>query len=325
MKAFILAGGFATRLWPLTEQRAKPMLLVNGKPILAHILEQIPADVEVFLLTNSRFEPDFKTYLATQNRPVKIFCEDTHCDAEKLGALAAVATAIKQYEIEDDLLVLAGDNLLPALDLSKLKPSSNTVHLALKTVPDLESARSFGVVEFSGDLPEHGAIAPIKSFIEKPDTPKSTAVSTGFMGIGKNLLPTLLEFSETSPDALGAIITEFLTLEFKVYGLLVPGDWFDVGSYEAYLAAHKTLQTEPILKGTAVTVVNGTFEGKVYLGDNTIIENSVLIDTVVYPSVTLKNCHISQCVIDSNCDFEGVDLNRKLIRQGTTVHSEKTS
>ncbi|NCP67422.1 NDP-sugar synthase [bacterium] len=323
MKAFILAGGFATRLWPLTEHRAKPMLLVNGEPILAHILNQIPAETEVFLLTNSRFEPDFKTFLKTQNREVEIFCEDTHCDSEKLGALAAVATAIKHYNIEDNLLVLAGDNLLPELDLNELIPSDNTALLALKNVPDLESAKSFGVVEFADIEESKTGLRAIQTFIEKPEQPKSAAVSTGFMGIGKNLLPVLLEFSEKSPDALGAIITEFLHQNFKVSGLLVEGDWFDVGSYEAYLSAHKSLQSKDLLKGKSVEITHGTFEGKVYLGDGVRIENSVVIDSVIYPGVKLKNCHISQCVIDENCDFSGVDLSRKLVRQKTKVHSEE--
>lgn len=324
MKVFILAGGFATRLWPLTEHRAKPMLLVDGQPILAHILAQIPLDVPVYLLTNSRFEADFKAYLKTINRFVEIFCEDTHCDAEKLGALAAVSTAIKHYKIEDDLLVLAGDNLLPKLDLSILAPKSTSAHLALKTVSDFESARSFGVIEFASVKTENKVLIPITTFTEKPEHPKSKVVSTGFMGIGKNLLPSLLAFAQTAPDALGAIITEFLVQKFEVLGTIVSGDWFDVGSYEAYLSAHMTLQKQPLLKGNKVEVSKSVFEGKVYLGNGVKIKNSVIIDSVIYPGVKLRNCHISQCVIDKNCDFDGVDLSRKLVRQETKVYSETT-
>ncbi len=319
MKAFILAGGFATRLWPLTEHRAKPMLLVDGKPILGHILDQIPEGVDIYLLTNSRFEPDFKTFLATQTRCVEIFCEDTYCDAEKLGALAAVATAIEYYNINDDLLVLAGDNLLPELDLKLLFPAPDTAHLALKSVPSLEDARSFGVVEFT-DTKDLNTLKMIKSFIEKPEQPTSTAVSTGFMGIAKDLLPVLIAYSKKSPDALGAIITQFLRQNFSVLGSLVKGDWFDVGSYEAYLEAHKTLQKRSLKMDDTAVVKNCTFEGKVYIGAGSVIKNSVLVDAIIYPNTKLEQCHISQCVIDSDCDFKGVDLSRKLVRQGTRVH-----
>ena len=320
MKAFILAGGFATRLWPLTEHRAKPMLLVDGKPILGHILDQIPAGVDIYLLTNSRFEPDFKTFLATQERCVDIFCEDTQCDAEKLGALAAVATAIEHYDINDDLLVLAGDNLLPELDLNLLFPAPNTAHLALKTVPTLEDACSFGVVEFA-EPEDVNTLKVIKSFVEKPEQPTSKAVSTGFMGIGRDLLPVLIAYSKKSPDALGAIITEFLAQNFSVLGSIVKGDWFDVGSYEAYLEAHKTLQKKNLKVDSTAVVENCTFEGKVYIGAGSVVKNSVLVDAVIYPNTKLEQCHISQCVIDSDCDFKGVDLSRKLVRQGTSVHS----
>lgn len=317
MKAFILAGGFATRLWPLTEKRAKPMLMIDGKPILQHILEQIPSSVETYLLTNSHFEASFKAYLKTQNRTVHVFCEDTYCDAEKLGALAAVATAIEHYNIKDNLLVLAGDNLLPQLEIKNLFPPSNEARLAVQRVPDLESARAFGVVEFEKATPQE--MTKVTSFIEKPLHPKSNYVSTGFMGIGADLLPILRAYAEKSPDALGAVITEFLQQKSRVMGFEVKGDWFDVGSYEAYLAAHKTLQKTACKIHPSAEVTNCQFKGKVYIAAGAKVTDSVLIDTVVYPYAQLTDCHISQSVIDENCSFKGVDLSRKLVRQGTTI------
>lgn len=320
MKVFILAGGFATRLWPLTEKRAKPMLMIDGKPILQHILEQIPPALEIYLLTNSQFEASFKAYLDTQDRTVHIFCEDTHCDAEKLGALAAVATAIQHYNVNDDILVLAGDNLLPELDIKDLFPAANEARLAVQRVPDLESARAFGVVEFENKNPS--GLSKVTSFIEKPAQPKSKYVSTGFMGIGADLLPTLMAYAKKSPDALGAVITEFLQTNGSVTGFEVQGDWFDVGSYEAYLAAHKTLQQEPCKIHPNAEVTNCQFKGKVYIAAGAKVKDSVLIDTVVYPYAQLIDCHISQSVIDEYCNFEGVDLSRKLLRQGTTISNK---
>lgn len=320
MKAFILAGGFATRLWPLTEKRAKPMLLIDGKPILKHILDQIPAQVEVYLLTNSQFAASLKTFLKTETRPVHIFCEDTHCDAEKLGALAAVATAIEHYKIKDDLLVLAGDNLLPELDITQLFPAPDDAHLAAKLLPNKESARAFGVVETMSD--DYSRPQVVTNFEEKPTNPKSNLVSTGFMGIGKNLLPKLIKFSKQSPDALGAVMSAFLTQGVKVHATVVNGDWFDVGSYEAYLQAHKTLQSEALKIEATAEVTNCEFKGKVFIAAGAKVSHSVLVDTVVYPDTVLENCRISQSVIDQKCILKGVDLSMKLVREGTSINNK---
>jgi len=321
MKVFILAGGFATRLWPLTESRAKPMLLVDGKPILEHILNQIPTSVEVYLLTNSRFEPDFKAFLKEAKHTVEIFCEDAHCDTDKLGALAAVSAAVKHFKVQDDIIIVAGDNLLPALKIEDLKPAPDAVTLALKTVPDLHTARSFGVVELEN--PQGSGLQKVKSFVEKPGHPASTFVSTGFMGIGKKLLPVLMSFAKKSPDALGAVVTEFLEQGYDTNAFVVAGDWFDVGSYEAYLGAHKALQAERLVIEPDAVTDNCTFEGKVYIGKGAVVKDSVLIDTIVYPNTKLEDCHIAQSVIDENCNFKGVDLSRKLVRQGTKLDSDK--
>lgn len=320
MKAFILAGGFATRLWPLTEHRAKPMLLVDGKPILAHILEQIPESIEVFLLTNSRFEKDFQRFLNSTNYKAKIFCEDAYCDTNKLGALAAVSAAVEHFKINDDLLVLAGDNLLPNLKIEDLFPAEDSVCLAIKTVPSLEDARAFGVVEIDSNLVN--GLQKVKTFNEKPEIPVSRYVSTGFMGIGKALLPGLRRFAKKSPDALGAVITDFLARNIEVKASVVEGDWFDVGSYEAYLGAHKALQKRDILLEPGAEMEGCQCQGKVYIGAGARVKNSVLIDAVIYPNTVLEDCHITQSVIDEDCSFRGVDLSRKLIRQGTVLRSE---
>ncbi|NTU69922.1 NTP transferase domain-containing protein, partial [bacterium] len=62
MKAIILAGGFATRLWPLSEQRAKPLLPIAGKAIVSHLAESLPEDVELIISTNEQFEKSFKDW-----------------------------------------------------------------------------------------------------------------------------------------------------------------------------------------------------------------------------------------------------------------------
>ncbi len=345
MKVLILAGGFATRLWPLTEHRAKPLLLLDGQTILTHILEKVPADLEVILLTNKRFEADFQKELEKLGRKnVEIFCEDAHSDQEKLGAVGALSMAIKYFSIDENLVVIAGDNLLPELHIDQLFCSEKEGKVAVREVEDLYEARKFGVVEISDFGMRNAELKNqnrkdflIKRFEEKPENPKSNLVSTGFFGIGKDLLPILHSFAQKEADSLGGVFTEFLAHGKKLSAVKVGGEWFDVGSFETYLEAHRKLQKEDLklaqssklktssfAKATADRQNQGNkFSGKVFIGEDSEIQNCRIQDSIIYPNVKLKNCIISQSVIDEGCDFEGLDLNRKLVRRGTRLHESE--
>ena len=111
MRAFILAGGFATRLWPLTEKRAKPLLPIAGKELLTYIVEGIPADIPVTVSTNASFADGFKKWMDAITRPgLELIVEGTQRDDHKLGALGSIAEWIRAEKIDDDLLILTGDN-----------------------------------------------------------------------------------------------------------------------------------------------------------------------------------------------------------------------
>jgi len=309
MKALILAGGFATRLWPLCENRAKPLLLINGKTILAHILEKIPTDMETILLTNSKFFADFQTELKNLGREnVEIFCEDAYSDGQKLGALGAISAVSREKNIQETILIFAGDNILPNLKIEQLFCTDNQAKIAAREVSSLFEARKFGVLEIKN--------GQVINFAEKPTNPTSKTVSTGFMAIGKNLLPILHNFAKKSPDALGGIFPELLLRGKKVLAEVITGDWFDIGSFESYLEAHQKLQKEHILISKKSREKNNKYSGKVFIGKNCVIENCKLHNVIIYPNTTLKNCHISYSVIDENCYLKGLDLNQKLIRAG---------
>lgn len=325
MKALILAGGFATRLWPLCENRAKPLLLLNGKTILAHILEKIPADMEAILLTNSKFLADFQKELKFLKREnVEIFCEDAFADGQKLGALGAVSAVSREKNINETILVFAGDNILPELKIEQLFCADNQAKIAAREVSSFHEARKFGVLEIRN--------GKVVNFAEKPFKPTSKTVSTGFMAIGKDLLPILHNFAEKSPDALGGIFPELLAKKKSVFAEIVAGDWFDIGSFETYLEAHQKLQKQDLLTNPPNPLcqrenkknvlksreINNKFSGKVFIGENCVIENCKLYNVIIYPNTVLKNCHISYSVIDENCHLEGLDLNQKLIRAGMT-------
>jgi len=321
MKVLILAGGFATRLWPLTECRAKPLLLLDGKTILAHILEKVPETAEIFLLTNQAFEEDFIKELNSLGRKnFKIFCEDAYSDGDKLGALKAISVAIKEFDIQENVLVFAGDNILPELDISSLEVDESEACIAVREVRSLDEARKFGVVLIRRDKGQGTRDKQeIINFEEKPENPKSKLVSTAFLSIGKDLFEILHKFSTSSPDALGAIFSEFLRHKKRVSAVEVEGPWFDIGSFETYLEAHKEIQESNLKRQENVIEGSNKFSGKVFLGKGAVVKNCEILDSIIYPGTVLENCHISQSIIDEGCQLKGLDLNRKLIRKGTIL------
>ena len=315
MKILILAGGFATRLWPLSEKHAKPLLLLAGKTILAHLLDRIPFDSDVALLTNKKFKKAFCSELKKlQRENIEIFCEDAHSDGEKLGALGAISVACRELNIDDDLLILAGDNLLPELKISELECSSDAARIAVREVETKDEAQKFGVIELEGER--------VMGFEEKPSHPKSKMVSTGFLALGKETLPVLHEYAKKAPDALGGIFPELLRRGVLVSAEKVGGEWFDIGSFETYLGAHKALQGESVVYGKNVQESGCEFSGRVFIGDNSVVENCQLHDVIVYPGTILRDCHVSTSVIDENCDLNGLDLSQKLVRSGVVFGKE---
>jgi glucose-1-phosphate thymidylyltransferase len=116
MKAIVLAGGYATRMWPITRDRPKMLLPLGDGTVIGQILEQLEADGrvdDVYVSVNRRFAGDFERFLATSefDRP-RVSVEETTSEFEKLGVVGALRQLIKREEIDDDLLIVAGDNLM---------------------------------------------------------------------------------------------------------------------------------------------------------------------------------------------------------------------
>src|SRR3990167_3246981 len=116
MKAVILCAGFATRLYPLTLNTPKPLLSVGGKPLLNHIigmLEDIPEIDEVVVITNAKFKTSFLDWQKTapSSKRIRVFNDPSMSNDDRLGAIRDLQLAVKEAKLEDDILVLAGDNL----------------------------------------------------------------------------------------------------------------------------------------------------------------------------------------------------------------------
>lgn len=315
MKAFILAGGFATRLWPLTESRAKPLLPLAGKPLLTHIVEKIPAHIDVVVSTNATFAESFAAWKKTINRNnLTIRIEETRSDDEKLGTLGATAQWIEQEKIDDDILLLTGDNYF-GFDMNTFiaQYHEGTALVAAYDIGEISKASAFGTI-----LIKEGS-KHISAFEEKPAHPKSSLVSTGCSILPKSVLPDLLAFAKVKPDNVGGIFEELLRLGKTVDCFTFSEPWFDVGSFETYLDATKLLVGEVLMSTKSAKLEGGNAHGSVVLGDGTTVKNSVLRDTVIFEKCLIDDCVLERCVIDDNCELRGVDLTGKMIRAGTKL------
>lgn len=313
MKCIILAGGFATRLWPLTENKAKPLLHLKDRPLVSHIVEKLPLDTEIIISTNAVFEEEFKEWAKKfPERNLKIFVEDSIGDDLKKGALGATALVIETEKIDEDLLLLAGDNYFGFEMEAMLKKFSGNPLLAAYNIGDYEKAKKFGVVvQRDGKAVE---------FQEKPENPKSTLVSTGcFLFPAKNL-KDIVHYAKLKNDDLGGVF-EYLTKKGEVIDVFhFDEPWVDIGSFEAYLQANKDLLNDEVIEQEGVKREgNNEFIGGVYLGANVTVRNSVIDHSVILANCEIDNCVIRNCVIDENCTLKNLDLSHKMIRQGSKI------
>jgi glucose-1-phosphate thymidylyltransferase len=118
MKCLILAGGFGTRLYPLITDKSKALLEYKGKPLLSHLVARVPRDMEIMVSTNLKFEADFRQWQQGVDREIDLCVEEIWSDKQKKGAVGSLNFWITTKGVNQDLLVMAGDNYFE-LDFSQ--------------------------------------------------------------------------------------------------------------------------------------------------------------------------------------------------------------
>lgn len=312
MHVLILAGGFATRLWPLTEKRAKPLLMLAGKPLISHIIDKIPEGFEVIISTNQVFESDFETLKTKHPRhSITVFIEDSASDTSKKGALAATALVIEKKKLVEPLMLIAGDNYFDFSISDFIGAYEQQPILAVYDTKSLHEAKKFGVVTLDGKR--------VSAFAEKPENPTSTLVSTGVYIFPPKVFPEIISYSQKHTDNLGGIF-EHLLKKHQVHAYPFEGKWIDIGSFEAYLDAHKELFCEGEIPRSS-RVRMSTIGKNVSVGENVNIVESVVENSIIGDNCVLKDCEIRNSVIDNNCYLEGIDLDHKMIRARSIIRS----
>lgn len=242
MKAIILAAGYATRLYPLTENTPKPLLPVKGKPIIEYILGKIERCTEideVIIITNAKFYSHFLSWSKhiTFSKPLIVLNDKTTDNESRLGAVGDVDFVIKQKKIEDDLLVIAGDNLF-SFKIHDFLHFFNEKKATILGVYDTKNKET--IANRLGNWVGDTITRKTAFFEEKPSQPKTTYAATACYVFPKKDLPLIGEAIKAKKyDRPGDFITFILEKGRDVYGFLFSGYWYDVGTHEEYALVNK--------------------------------------------------------------------------------------
>jgi glucose-1-phosphate thymidylyltransferase len=243
MKVLILAAGYATRLYPLTLTQPKPLLPVAGKPMIEHVLDNIapiPDIDRVYVVTNAKFADHFQkwadNYCATKAKlNFTIVNDKSTDDTNKLGAIGDINLVMTREKIDDDLIVVAGDNLfsqsVEAFGEYCRKRKASV--LAVYDVGNLEEIKKYNAITLDND-------GKITFFEEKPKNPQSTLTGIALYYYPKDTLKLIHQYiaEGNNPDQPGRLV-QWLYTRTPVYTWRVPGIWFDIGSKESLEEANK--------------------------------------------------------------------------------------
>jgi glucose-1-phosphate thymidylyltransferase len=244
MKVLILAAGYATRLYPLTLTQPKPLLPVAGKPMIEYVLDNlapIGGIDRVYVVTNAKFAGHFETWAAgyraakSPDLQFSIINDGSTDDSNKLGAIGDLNLVLDRESVDDDLVVVAGDNLFnqSLASFGVFCRSQAGPVLGVYDVGSLDQARKYGVVDIN-------ASGTITSFVEKPSQPASTLIGIALYYYPRAVLPQIRQYlaEGNNPDQPGRLI-QWLYPRTPVKTWSVPGIWYDIGSKETLEEANR--------------------------------------------------------------------------------------
>jgi glucose-1-phosphate thymidylyltransferase len=241
VKAIILAAGYATRLRPLTDTWAKELLPIAGRPIIDHIVDgigEVTEIDEVHVVTNARKASAFDQW-ARERVHVTIHDDGTSSNDDRLGAIGDLQLVVERARLDDDLLVIAGDNLFDFSLADYVRYWSEKGVASAIAVRDVGSpalASRYGVVDLTDD-------DRVIDFVEKPDDPPSTLAAIATYIYHREHVPLVRTYLDegNAADQPGRLV-QWLHRREPVYGWRFTGAWFDVGDLEQLLLADNTMR-----------------------------------------------------------------------------------
>ena len=244
MKLIVLAAGYATRLHPLTLNQPKPLLEVAAKPMIEHVLDNLAPVKEVdhvYVVTNAKFAGHFQRWAEAYGAGkagigFTIINDRSTDDANKLGAIGDLNLVLASAQVDDDIVVVAGDNLFSHSleEFGRFCRQGRAPVLAVYDVGDLDEIKKYNTIEVDGE-------GRITFFEEKPAQPKSTLTGIALYYYPRSTLPLVRQYIDegNNPDQPGRLV-EWMYRRTPFYTWKVPGIWFDIGSKENLDEANRT-------------------------------------------------------------------------------------
>ena len=239
MQCVLLAAGYATRLRPLTDNMPKALLKLGDKTILEMVTDKIDEvkDVEsIYIVTNEKFHKQFENWAANAYKgpkKVKVLNDHTTTNENRLGAIGDLKYVIDNEGIDDEILVMASDNIFDFSlnDFVDMYRKTGSDMICAHTIENKEDLHSMGVVE----LDENGRVL---SFEEKPEHPKSDLGVPPFYLYKKDTLPLIDQYlaEGNNPDAPGHFVP-WLKDQKNVYAYVFDAVRIDIGTPESYYDA----------------------------------------------------------------------------------------
>ena len=246
MKNIVIAAGYATRLYPLTENFPKPLLKIGERSILDRILDDVDEIEEIdehIIVTNHKFAEIFNNWVSERKqkpgtKPIRIIDDGTTDNENRLGAVKDLLLAIDEFGINDDIMVLAADNVL---DFSfqgfvNFFKQKNTSVIMCHHEPELYKLQRTGVIAVDDDM-------KVLEMQEKPEHPVSNWAVPPFYIYRKNDLPLIRDCLNHGCgfDAPGNL-AHYLVNATTIHAWIMPGSRYDIGSLDSYKEAQILFQ-----------------------------------------------------------------------------------
>ncbi len=316
MKVIVPVAGIGSKLRPHTHTQPKALVPVAGKPILSHLVDQLLGQgAEEFIFIIGYLGDKIDDYISHRYPKLKA---SFVVQEPRLGTGHAVYMAKDKISENEEVLIVLGDTIVD-FNLEELRKVNSSV-LGIKKVDD---PRAFGVAE----LDDHGTITRV---VEKPSIPKSNNALVGvyliresdllfecFDKINRKRTINSEEFSLT--DGIQMMIEEHKVV-FKTFQA---GNWFDCGSKESLLETNaillKRLNTEskkynfsntiiihPVVIGTNCKISNSILGPNVSIGENTVIQSSIIADSIIGSYSNIETAVLTQSIIGSDTSLKGL-------------------